>query len=275
MFTIGEFAKHGRVSVRMLRHYDAIGLLSPAHTAPASGYRYYQAGQLARLNRIIALKELGFTLQQVAAILDERVSAEQLRGMLRLRRAELETAMAEAAARLSQVAARLRTIEAEGAMPPDDVVVKPLPPLRLAELTGTAASFAPQDIGPVVGPLFGELHRLLDTAGVVPAGPPVACYEDAADTGAITVRAGLPVTADAASRLRGPEIVERPGVHRAATIVHRGPMDDVLPTAQALARWLDAGGHRATGYPRELSLACPDDPAAWVTELQQPLAAPY
>jgi DNA-binding transcriptional MerR regulator len=48
MFTIGEFARHGRVSVRMLRHYDSTGLLRPARVDPASGYRFYAAGQLAR-----------------------------------------------------------------------------------------------------------------------------------------------------------------------------------------------------------------------------------
>jgi DNA-binding transcriptional MerR regulator len=89
MFTIGDFARHGRVSVRMLRHYDAIGLLRPAHVDRFSGYRFYQAAQLARLNRVIALKELGFTLDQVQSILDDKVTSEELRGMLRLRPAEL------------------------------------------------------------------------------------------------------------------------------------------------------------------------------------------
>ncbi len=76
MFTIGDFARYGRVSVRMLRHYDATGLLRPAHVDPATGYRHYTAAQLARLNRVIALKELGFTLQQVQDILDEKVTTE-------------------------------------------------------------------------------------------------------------------------------------------------------------------------------------------------------
>ncbi|CAM5609670.1 hypothetical protein SCALM49S_00040 [Streptomyces californicus] len=83
MFTIGDFARYGRVSPRMLRHYDAVGLLHPDRTDPATGYRLYGAAQLARLNRIIALKDLGFTLQQVAAVLDEQVGPEELRGMLR------------------------------------------------------------------------------------------------------------------------------------------------------------------------------------------------
>jgi DNA-binding transcriptional MerR regulator len=94
----------------MLRHYDAIGLLRPAHVDQSSGYRFYEAAQLSRLNRIVALKGLGFTLQQVQTILDEDISTEELRGMLRLRRAELEAALAEAALGLAQVEARLRSI---------------------------------------------------------------------------------------------------------------------------------------------------------------------
>ncbi len=54
MFTIGDFARHGRV--RMLRDYNATGLLRPAHVDPATGYRCYTGRQLARLNRVIALK---------------------------------------------------------------------------------------------------------------------------------------------------------------------------------------------------------------------------
>jgi DNA-binding transcriptional MerR regulator len=143
MFTIGDFARHGRVSVRMLRHYDASGLLRPAWVEPAGGYRFYEAGQLARLNRIIALKDLGFTLDQVHAMLDEQVSTEQLRGMLRLRQAELRSQIAADTSRLAQVEARLRIIEMEGAMPTDDIQVKRIPAVRVAELTATAASLLP------------------------------------------------------------------------------------------------------------------------------------
>ncbi|MFE2168441.1 MerR family transcriptional regulator [Streptomyces sp. NPDC059447] len=273
MFSIGDFAKHGRVSVRMLRHYDALGLLRPARVDPFTGYRFYEAGQLARLNRVIALKELGFSLDQVGSILDERVDPQELRGMLRLRQAELESAMAAAAARLVQVEARLRTIESEGSMSADDIVVKSLPPVRLAELTGIAGSYEPQDISPVIGPLYEELCRSMERAGVAPTGPGIAYYEDAPD-GAIRVHAALPVAASVDAGQLGGEvrIVTLPGVERAATVVHRGSMDGVLPTAQALARWIDAHGHRSTGYARELTLACPEDREQWVTELQEPLA---
>ena len=90
MFAIGEFARYGRVTVRVLGDYDAIGLLEPVRVDPATGYRFYEADQLSRLNRIVALKNLGFTLRQVASILDEQLSTAELRGMLKLRQAELQ-----------------------------------------------------------------------------------------------------------------------------------------------------------------------------------------
>ncbi|MFH8368441.1 MerR family transcriptional regulator [Streptomyces sp. NPDC018031] len=268
MLTIGDFARHGRVSVRMLRHYDAVGLLRPARVDPSSGYRYYEAAQLARLNRVIALKDLGFTLEQVRSILDEDIGTDELRGMLRLRRAELESAAAEAAARLARVEARLRSIESEGTMPTEDVVVTSLPPVRLAELTGIAGGFEPRDIGPVVGPLFAEVCRRLAAGGGTPVGPALARYEDAPEPGAIIVRAGVPVCG---GDLPGLRVTDLPGVPLAATVIHRGSMDGVLPTAHALARWIEANGYRPVGYAREVSLDCPDDPAGWVTELQQPV----
>ncbi|WP_020121517.1 MerR family transcriptional regulator [Streptomyces canus] len=270
MFTIGDFARHGRVSVRMLRHYDATGLLRPAHVDPASGYRYYSAAQLARLNRIIALKDLGFTLQQVRDIVEEKVSAEELRGMLRLRRAELESAMAAAGARLVQVEARLRAIESEGHMPTNDVVIKTVPAVRVAELTATAASYEPEDIGPVIGPLYDELFQRLGSAGVTPTGPGVAYYEDAPEGGGkISVHAAVQVSAPLQD---GPfRILDLPSLDQAATIVHRGSMDTVLPTAQTLARWIDANGYQSTGYPREINLECPENRDDWVTELQAPV----
>lgn len=101
MFTIGDFARLGRVSVRMLRHYDALGLLRPARVDQATGYRYYDAGQLSRLNRLIALKDLGLGLDQVGQILDDQVEPAELGGMLRLRRAELADHLAEETARLA------------------------------------------------------------------------------------------------------------------------------------------------------------------------------
>src|SRR5512135_3610869 len=90
MLKIGEFSRLSRVSVRMLRHYDQLGLLKPSRTDRVTNYRYYSADQLPRLNRILALQDLGFSLEQIGALLDESLPADELRGMLRLKRAEVQ-----------------------------------------------------------------------------------------------------------------------------------------------------------------------------------------
>jgi DNA-binding transcriptional MerR regulator len=275
MFSIGEFARHGRVSVRMLRHYDTIGLLRPAAVDPVSGYRFYQASQLAELNRVIALKELGFTLQQVQAILAEKVSAAELRGMLKLRRAEIQALLETETTRLARIEARLLTIEDEARVPADGIVVKRLAPVRVAELAAEAASWEPEAITPVIGPLYTELWQRLCSAEVAPAGPGVAYYEDVpGGEGAIVVHAAVPIAGPAgagAGRDPGFSVVDLPAVDTAAVIIHHGSMDDVMPTGQALARWIDANGYRSAGYIREVTLEWSPDPEQWVTELQQPI----
>ncbi|MEV0197650.1 MerR family transcriptional regulator [Nonomuraea sp. NPDC050691] len=266
MFGIGDFARLGLVSVRMLRHYDAIGLLRPAHVDPVTGYRSYQAAQLSRLNRLVALKDLGFTLEQVRAILDDEVSTEELHGMVRLRRAELEARISADRARLRGVEARLRAIEREGGMGTVDVVVKRVAPARVAQLSALAASYEPEDIGPVVQPLFGELCARLDAAGVSPVGPSVAYYLPEGD-GAVRVHAAFPVSAEPPAGGE-PRVVTLPGIERAATAVHHGSMDGVGPTFQALAHWIEENGYRSLSLGREVYLHCPEEEDAWVTELQ-------
>ncbi|NUR86244.1 MAG: MerR family transcriptional regulator [Nonomuraea sp.] len=264
MFSIGDFARLGLVSVRMLRHYDAIGLLRPAHVDPSTGYRSYQAAQLSRLNRIVAIKDLGFTLEQVRAILDDKVSAEELHGMVRLRRAQLEAQISADLARLRGVESRLRAIEREGHMHTDEVVLKPIPPIRVAELAARAASYDAEDIGPVIKPLYRELVSRLDESGVAVTGPGCAYYVPE-DDGTVMVHAGLEIAEPGGV---GFQVVDLPRIDLAATIIHHGDMDGVGPTFQTLAHWIEDNGYRSHGLAREVSLHCPANAAEWVTELQ-------
>jgi len=88
MLKIGEFVRVGQVSISTLRHYDQCGLLKPTTLDPDTGYRYYALDQLPRLHRILALKELGFSLEQIARLLEEDLSLEQLHGMFKLKQAQ-------------------------------------------------------------------------------------------------------------------------------------------------------------------------------------------
>jgi DNA-binding transcriptional MerR regulator len=265
MLSIGDFARLGGLSVRMLRHYDAVGLLVPAAVDPYTGYRWYDAGQLARLNRVLALKDLGFTLDQVRSIVDDEVSAEELRGMLRLRRAELVSRMAEDADRLARVERRLRTIESEGTMSEHEYQTKSLDAVRVAEVSETVGSV--DEIGQVMGPMFGRLETALSAAGVAPTGPGIAYY-DVRDDGPLTTHAAFPVDA---AKVPGLDVVELPGAERSVNVVHYGSMATIGDTWQALARHVEESGLRPGGACREIYLQTPADQTDWVTELQQPV----
>jgi DNA-binding transcriptional MerR regulator len=97
MYRSGEFARMTSVSVRTLRFYDRIGLLAPAGRTEA-GYRLYGDGDLARLEQILALKFLGFSLDEIkrilrAAPLGLREALAQQSAMLQERRAHLEAVL--------------------------------------------------------------------------------------------------------------------------------------------------------------------------------------
>jgi DNA-binding transcriptional MerR regulator len=94
MLSIGDFARLGHVSPRMLRHYDELGLLRPSRVDPATGYRSYRVAQLARLHRLLALRDLGLSLDQIRDVLDDEPPLDQLRGMLRMRRTQIEQGLA-------------------------------------------------------------------------------------------------------------------------------------------------------------------------------------
>jgi DNA-binding transcriptional MerR regulator len=258
---ISDFARLGQVSVRMLRHYDALGLLVPDDVDPASAYRSYSPEQLHRLNRLVALKDLGFTLDQVRSLLAEPVEADELRGMLRLRRAELEEEARAVGTRLAAVESRLRMIEKENTMSPD-YVIKTLPALRLV---GRRAVIDPDTIGMHVGPMFDEVSATLRHVDGALA-TPVATYAEADE--------GMEVTVGYAWGGAVPQGTEAIDLPEATAVcgVHLGEMARISESWQALHRWVSDNGYRYDGPCRELYVrAKSEDQADWVTELQQPV----
>ena len=127
------------MSARLLRFYDEIGLLTPAHADPQTGYRYYTVTQLPQLNRILVLKDLGFDLDQVREIL--QVSSAELRHRLLLRRNGVEKSLAVESQRLHALEMRIAQLESEGAMAFDDVVVRAEPRRKFLSLRRTVPSF--------------------------------------------------------------------------------------------------------------------------------------
>jgi DNA-binding transcriptional MerR regulator/effector-binding domain-containing protein len=268
MFTIGEFATIGRVSVRMLRHYDTLGLLTPARVDPHSGYRSYGADQLRRLNRLLALKDLGFTLDQVGQLLEDDVSPDELRGMMRLRQTELVEQIAADRARLARVEARLRIIEGEGSMSTTDVTITATPGVRLASLRGHAPSAGLEDVGPVVSGLFERAGALAAGSG---HGEAMASYQTLED-GSLDCRAGF-VLPDATHAPDGLEVVELPALESAAVLQHHGCMEDIGGSYQRLAVWIEENGYRTDGSARERYLVSyPEPEDDWVTAIEMPVS---
>jgi DNA-binding transcriptional MerR regulator len=274
MYTIGEFASIGRVSVRMLRHYDEIGLLAPARVDPSSGYRSYEGGQFAVLARILAFKDLGFTLGEVTRIVRGDVDDDALREMLLTRREALSRQLDLDAARLGRVEAHLRTTQGESLMPTITAEVKPLPARRVAQASAVAPGFGSVNISPVIGPLFDRLYSDLVAHGVRPGSGAVASYE-AIESGTgtdVRVVAGFPV-ADGVQDGESFTVVELPGAELAATTVHHGSMATIDDSWQALMSWISENGYEMAGVCREVYLVSQPEPQEhWVTELQQPVS---
>src|ERR1700759_3233392 len=106
MYGIGTVARLANISVRTLRHYDEIGLLVPAEVDQANGRRRYSPDQVVRLHRILVLRDLGVPLAEIGGLVDDGMSVEELRGILRLRRADAQARLDSQTQQLNRVEAR-------------------------------------------------------------------------------------------------------------------------------------------------------------------------
>jgi DNA-binding transcriptional MerR regulator len=273
MFRIGEFSLIAQVSGRLLRYYDEIGLLSPEYTDPQTGYRYYSAGQLPRLNRILVLKELGVGLDQIARLLDQDTSPEEIRGMLLLRKAQITQAMQDDLARLQLVEARLDQIDAFGQTQVPDVVVKAIPPQRYLALREVFADVA-------------AVRRLVErVASVVPTIMPSNSLGQVAfvihapmfDPDALDFEVGYLITGKAPTAVQVSEervltVRDLPAVETMATLVHAGSINDIHRSYGLLGTWVEQQQWQIVGQGRQVLLQLPErehDDA--VIELQLPI----
>src|SRR6266849_2937978 len=142
MLKIRDFARLAEVSMTTLRYYDEIGLLKPIYVDPETGYRFYTMDQLPHLHRILAFKELGLGLTQIAEILDEGVSPLALQGMLRLRQAQLQQQIQAEQEQLVRVEARLRSLEQGSSLLVYEVVLKAVRPITGVSLHPTTGDLA-------------------------------------------------------------------------------------------------------------------------------------
>ncbi len=272
MFRIGDFSRIARVSGRLLRFYDEIGLFAPAHTDAQTGYRYYSVAQLAQLNRITVLKDLGFSLEQIRDILKTEVNADQLRGMLELRRSDVQRTLAVETQRLRHIETRILQIETEGELSAEDVVVRAEPARPLLSMRRTVASFA--QAREMIGLLRQRVRPLLPRGHgcqlVVVAHAPQFEQEE------LDLEFGFAL--DGLDPIRLPQgsglaLGELPAVERMAVCVRAGPPDEAHLVTARIGRFLELSGDALDGPSREafLHLPAPDSMHESVVEMQYPL----
>ncbi|HEX9331953.1 MAG TPA: MerR family transcriptional regulator [Anaerolineales bacterium] len=249
MFKIGEFSRLSRVSVRMLRYYDQLGILKPLQTDSFTNYRYYSANQLPRLNRILALRDLGFSLEQIAEMLDEDLSSDQLLGMLKLKRAEIEQEMQVEQLRLARLEARIRQMNEKVDHAAYDVILRSIE----AELVATYREVVADDER--IQYMFNEVEAYIAAHEQARADrPPFTIYHDAdyreKDIDAeIAIPLKYPIPGTDSIHVR-----ELSGISSAACVVHAGSYATLYQAYNALLKWIEANHYRMTGPIREVYL---------------------
>jgi DNA-binding transcriptional MerR regulator/effector-binding domain-containing protein len=258
MFRIGEFSQIARVSGRLLRYYDSIGLLTPQHTDEATGYRYYSADQLPRLNRILALKHLGLSLDEIARLIDDKVPVEEIRRLLAAKRDELQHELREGALRLRHIESRLAQLEDAGTLADYDIVLKSAP---AQPYLSVRASFPGMEQAVA---MLREVTRAI-ARGVPPQHREnlvVLAYSDFEEESELDLEMGVALTRDIRKRVDVPgrgamEMRELPSAERLATVVRSGTDYRSHQALAALGTWMEANRYRIAGPCREVFLELP------------------
>jgi effector-binding domain-containing protein len=249
-----------------------VGLLKPARIDRYTGYRYYQMDQLPRLNRILALKDLGFALDQIAQLLTTDLPPAQLRGMLRLKQAELQQQVSETQERLARIEARLSQIEQEGIMPDYDVMTKRVDAQRVAIVRDVIPT--QEQINQTFNRLFDEVCEVMKQNNAGFDRPGIAVwYDSGMQPQDMRVAAAMPTNGTLAADDRV-HIEELPAVEQMAYVVHHGPFATLAQAYGALFTWIESNNYQMTGPSREVYLQYErdGDQNQYVTELQVPVA---
>lgn len=271
MFTVGDFARLAQVSKRLLRYYDEIGLFKPNHIDLASGYRYYRAEQMSYLNRILALKELGLSLDQIRQTLTDTISTDALHGMLLLKKVEIEQQLHTELRRIQMIETRLQAIrdDESGAIP--NIIMKNIPTQSVFSLRRVMDDFE----------MSIELYRQLQATM-----PPdlrggmffCICHSDEFAETELDIELGLLAARSKNATLalaNGLVLTEREltGSPLMATTIVKGALATIHLGYAAISKWSSMHGYRLAGIPRELLLQLPQTVAGndLITEIQVPV----
>ncbi|NER82059.1 MAG: MerR family transcriptional regulator [Leptolyngbya sp. SIO1D8] len=268
LYKISAFSRLGQVSIKALRLYDQRDLLKPAQVDADTGYRYYKIEQLSRLHRILALKAMGLSLEQIGQLLNDDLSLNQIQAMLRLKQTELQQQLIEAQHRLTAVSVHLKYLQEEQTMPDYEVILKPVESVQhVASIRDTIPAYN------AIGQLFGEIMAYLGQNRAEPQGYCAAIWhsteyqETEVDAEAmIAIPQNLPGT----QRI---QVQDLPALDLVAAVIHRGSYNTLNQAYGAIVKWIEDNGYQIAGYNREIYLqgGAEQDNPDYVTEIQFPV----
>jgi len=271
MIRIGDFSRLAMVTVKALRHYDSLGLFMPVFVDEESGYRYYSAAQLPKLHRVLALKDAGFSLEEIKGLMARRASTEEICAMLRRKQSEISQHIREEQQRLDRLAARLDLWEREPNMPDYEVIIKRVEPILVAGIHETIPNR--EAVGPTFNRIFDEVFAYAAQNGAVITGAAMDLWFDTEHKEEnMEVEACAPIAKPIPETDRV-KVHTLPALESVASAIHQGPFT-LLPSAfDAVLRWIDANGYTVNGPCREIYLEFDPkgNPEAWVTEIQLPV----
>ncbi|MBW4657098.1 MAG: MerR family transcriptional regulator [Drouetiella hepatica Uher 2000/2452] len=258
MLRIGDFSRLAQVSVRTLRYYEELSLLKPIEVDRFTDYRYYSVDQLPRLNRVLALKDLGFSLNQIKDLLDSDLTLLELRAMLTVRQAEIEQQLQEGMTKLTRVEARLRQIEREGKLADYEVVLKRVEPKVVAatrQIVPTVTAILPYR-----GKMYAEVYTWLNQHRIKAGEPEMAIYHNAEYTEKdIDMEMAVAIDPAAVPSALYPlkeqvYFYELPLVQTMASLTRYGKLSDIGQGLIELFTWMGENGYSADGAYREIHL---------------------
>lgn len=263
MLKIGEFSKIGRVTKRTLRHYDEIGLLSPIFIDDMSGYRKYSIDQLAKLNRIVLLKDLGFSLKEVRRMLDEDIPIDQMREMFSKKQKDLENEIYLSQKNLKMIKNRLAAIENEGRVPDYDIILKETDAFTMASHRMLVPHM--NQMGVYCHGMYERLYKELRRLSVTPIGPEITFYYNEEytetdidmETGIVISKENEDAFQDVASRL---EFTTVEAEEHVASTIYTGPYHESGEAVIELLKWIGTNNWQSIGALREVHLSGPAHP---------------
>ncbi|MBR3105688.1 MAG: MerR family transcriptional regulator [Clostridia bacterium] len=268
MLKIGEFSKLSRVSVRMLRHYDEIGLLKPAETDCFTDYRYYREDQLPTVCRITALKDMGFSLADIVKILAVYDDREQMERFFSSRQGELEALSRDTARKLMLLDAARKRLRKEENMS-YDVTIKTIPERYAATVRMTLPRY--EEEGRIWSVLVEETCRM----HVAEADPCLCAVtyldgeykeENVEMMAWKTVKGSYPDTEHVKFQTL-PEVT-------AASCIYQGSYTQITDVYAAVVAWMEANGYESAGPMFNIYHVSPHEtqnPDEFVTEICYPV----